>query len=249
MEEYLREIEASSVRLQGAKEKSYEQKGLYLQTQELELNLVEQIQRVEDEEKAYYEFRGREERYRQLSRIVEKLHMKTEGGSQEVEGYLKERIGAMAHLRTSILAVEDKLQDYNTSLEEQLFVMEGLRRRAEQERGPDDELFRKYRSKYEQLYFSKQNDLGNWKNYKSYLEELLKRDRVEPHLRYPSESRSRLHSFSPHEQPHATFSAHRHHSSLARTPLTRSDYHRKHSNLRTEPTLGGIEEEEEERAL
>ena len=33
IDEYTREIEASSVRLQSAKEKSYEQKGHYLETQ------------------------------------------------------------------------------------------------------------------------------------------------------------------------------------------------------------------------
>jgi hypothetical protein len=87
-----------------------------------------------------------------------------------VEGYLKEKISAMAHLRTSILGLEDKLQEYSTSIEEQQFVMEGLKRRGREEREVDDEVFKKYQSKYEQLYFSKHNDLSNWKNYKSYLQ-------------------------------------------------------------------------------
>jgi hypothetical protein len=62
--------------------------------------------------------------------MVEKLHSKTNAGSKDVEHYLKEKINSMAHLRTNLLALEDRLAEYNTSLEEQDYVIEGLKRKA-----------------------------------------------------------------------------------------------------------------------
>ena len=70
------------------------------------MNLLEEIGKVEDEEKMYFEFKDREEKYKQLSRIVEKLHAKANNGSRNVEHYLKEKINSMAHLRTNILALD-----------------------------------------------------------------------------------------------------------------------------------------------
>ena len=42
----------------------------------------------------------------------------------------------------------------------------------------DQEIYRKYQSKYEDLYFNDRNNVNNWKNYKSYLEELLNKNKV-----------------------------------------------------------------------
>ena len=53
------------------------------------MNLIDEIAKVEDEEKTYYEYKDREEKYKQLSKIVEKLHSKTNNGSRNVEHYLK----------------------------------------------------------------------------------------------------------------------------------------------------------------
>ena len=40
----------------------------------------------------------------------------------------------MAHLRTNILAISDKVAEYDTSMEEQLYVIEGLKRKAHDDR-------------------------------------------------------------------------------------------------------------------
>ena len=76
----------------------------------------------------------------------------------------------MAHLRTNILAIGDKVAEYDTSMEEQLYVIEGLKRKAHDDREEDDQMFRKYQNRYEKLYFSRSNDLNNWKSYKAYLQ-------------------------------------------------------------------------------
>lgn len=76
----------------------------------------------------------------------------------------------MAHLRTNILAISDKVAEYDTSMEEQLYVIEGLKRKAHDDREEDDQMFRKYQNRYEKLYFSRSNDLNNWKSYKAYLQ-------------------------------------------------------------------------------
>ena len=47
------------MRLQAAKEKSYEQKDLYLKTQELEMNMLDEIAKTENNEKYYYEYKTR----------------------------------------------------------------------------------------------------------------------------------------------------------------------------------------------
>ena len=36
----------------------------------------------------------------------------------------------MAHLRTNIVSIGDKIAEYDTSMEEQLYVIEGLKRKA-----------------------------------------------------------------------------------------------------------------------
>ena len=91
----------------------------------------------------------------------------------------------MAHLRTNLLALEDKMEEYNNSLQEQLFVIEGLKRRAHADRDGDDQMVRKYQNKYEKLYFSRNNHLENWKNYKSHLQDILKRDKYDPPSKNP----------------------------------------------------------------
>lgn len=47
----------------------------------------------------------------------------------------------------------------------------------------DGSAFHKYKSKYEELYFNRNNNLDNWKSYKNYLEELLKRNKIQHHLK------------------------------------------------------------------
>ena len=71
--------------------------------------------------------------------------------------------------------------EYDTSIEEQMYIMEGLKRRAQQPREQEDQMFKKYQNRYEKLYFSRNNDIDNWKNYKSYLQEVVKRDQIEPY--------------------------------------------------------------------
>jgi hypothetical protein len=83
-------------------------------------------------------------------------------------------------------------------------------------------LFRKYQSKYEKLYFSRNNDLNNWKNYKSYLQELLKRDHMEPYMK----------------NSRTTYQ----HSPLDNSPLRRTGQPRKGSRLTTDPGLMRIDE-------
>lgn len=70
MEEEGRAIENSNAKLQDLKERSYEQKTSYLQVQESEMALMEELARVEEEEQIYYDFKTREEKYRQLSKIL-----------------------------------------------------------------------------------------------------------------------------------------------------------------------------------
>lgn len=106
--------------------------------------------------------------------------------------------------------------------------MEGLKRKAHEEREVDDMMFKKYQSKYEQLYFSRNNDLNNWKNYKSYLQELLKRDQMEPYLKNANKS-TRIPT--------------RNSVDLTKSPLRKTSHTRNYTNLRTEPGLTLIEEE------
>jgi hypothetical protein len=58
------------VKLQELKERSYQQKTAYLQVQEEEMGLMEELARVEEEEQIYYDFKSREENYRQLTKIL-----------------------------------------------------------------------------------------------------------------------------------------------------------------------------------
>ena len=84
----------------------------------------------------------------------------------------------MAHLKTNILSLSDKVAQYDTLMEEQLYVIDGLKRKAHEERGEEDQLFKKYQNKYERMYFSRNNDIQNWKNYKAYLQEKLKQNQI-----------------------------------------------------------------------
>lgn len=135
----------------------------------------------------------------------------------------------MAHLRTSLLSLDDKLQQYTTSIEEQYYVIEGLKRKGQDEREVDDMMFRKYQNKYEQLYFSRNNDLSNWKNYKSYLQELIKKDQMEPYLKRRS-------THTPQQQR----------NDFTASPLRKTSHSRRYSNMRTEPGLTRISEEQED---
>lgn len=57
--------------------------------------------------------------------------------------------------------------------------------------------FRKYKSKYEELYFDRNNNLDNWKSYKHYLQELLNRNKIQHHLKEePDHTRRKLISSS-----------------------------------------------------
>jgi hypothetical protein len=54
-------------------------------------------------------------------------------------------------------------------LEEQNYIIEGLKDKSESYKEVDNSAFRKYQSKYEDLYFNRNNNLDNWKSYKNYL--------------------------------------------------------------------------------
>ena len=106
-------------------------------------------------------------------------------------------------------------------MEEQLYVIEGLKRKAHDDREEDDQMFRKYQNRYEKLYFSRSNDLNNWKSYKAYLQEKLKQDQTGED--FTKNSRA---TFSPNVQP-----------SNEGSPLRKTTQSRRLSRLRTEPGL------------
>ena len=101
-----------------------------------------------------------------------------------------------------------------------MYVIDGLKRRAHEDRDLDESAFRKYQNKYEQMYFSRDNDIGNWKNYKSYLQEQLKREEMEPYLK---------------KNPRATFSPSPNAQSYSAegSPLRKTGISRRLSRLRT----------------
>ena len=134
----------------------------------------------------------------------------------------------MAHLKTNILSINDKIAEYDTSMEEQLYVIDGLKRKAHEEREEDDQMFKKYQNKYERMYFSRNNDLDNWKNYKAYLQEKLKHNQLEPM-----------------KNPRATYSGNNIQSYTEGSPLSKTSHSRRISRLRTEPGLKPIDEEDE----
>lgn len=134
----------------------------------------------------------------------------------------------MAHLKTNILSINDKIAEYDTSMEEQLYVIDGLKRKAHEEREEDDQMFKKYQNKYERMYFSRNNDLDNWKNYKAYLQEKLKHNQLEPT-----------------KNPRATYSGNNIQSYTEGSPLSKTSHSRRISRLRTEPGLKPIDEEDE----
>lgn len=78
-------------------------------------------------------------------------------------------------------------------------------------------MVRKYQNKYEQVYFNRNNDLNNWKNYKAYLQELLKKDQMEPYLRRANTN------------PQWT-------TEIPSSPLRKTSQSRNYQRLRTEPT-------------
>lgn len=112
-------------------------------------------------------------------------------------------------------------------MEEQLYVIDGLKRRAHEERQEDDHMFKKYQNKYEKMYFSRNNDLQNWKNYKAYLQEKLKQNQMEPLNKNPRAT------FSPSVQ-----------SFNDGSPLRKTSQSRRVSRLRTQPGLMKIDEEQ-----
>lgn len=91
----------------------------------------------------------------------------------------------MSSLRTNLISIEEKLEEFETIIEEQRYIIEGLKYKSEQMEQYDDSLYNRYREKYSDLYFNRNNDLDNWRNYKNYLEELLKRNKIDPHLSTP----------------------------------------------------------------
>jgi hypothetical protein len=91
----------------------------------------------------------------------------------------------MSSLRTNLISIEEKLEEFETIIEEQKYIIEGLKYKSEQMEQYDDSLYNRYREKYSDLYFNRNNDLDNWRNYKNYLEELLKRNKIDPHLSTP----------------------------------------------------------------
>ena len=82
------------------------------------------------------------------------------------------------------MSLQEKHKQYNTSIEEQVFVIEGMQRRLNQNIEIDDDVVKTYQDKYQKLYLSKNNGINSWKNYKSYLQEVLKRDQIQPTLNY-----------------------------------------------------------------
>lgn len=88
----------------------------------------------------------------------------------------------MALLRTNLMTFNQRLESLDSAIEEQNYIVEGLRLKATNQIEIDDHLYRKYHDKYEQLYFDEENNLDNWKNYKGYLQELLKKTKIQPFL-------------------------------------------------------------------
>ena len=78
------------------------------------------------------------------------------------------------------------------------------------------------------MYFSRSNDIDNWKNYKAYLQEKLKKNQMEPAVNNPRTT------FSPNVQTYQEGS-----------PLRKTTQSRRMSRLRTEPGLTKIDEEDE----
>lgn len=183
------------------KERSYEQKNLYLQTQEIEMGLMDELARVEEEEKLYYEFKQREEKHRQLIKIINKLRSSFQQGRQDAGGELKLKIAAMAQLRSDLTHQDEHLNALESGIEEQEYIIEGLKVKAENyEEEEDDQLRKKYEQKYEELYFGKESNLDNWRNYQSYLQELLKRNKLAEHL-VPGRPASYMQAHHPHRDP------------------------------------------------
>jgi hypothetical protein len=84
IEQEANSIEAGNLKLQDLKERSYEQKTTYLQVQESEMAMMEEMRWTEEQEQLYYDFRGREEKYRQLSKILEKLHNRSSYSNRDI---------------------------------------------------------------------------------------------------------------------------------------------------------------------
>jgi mRNA degradation ribonuclease J1/J2 len=73
------------------------------------MNAMDELSRIEEEERIYYDFKSREEKYKQLTKILSKLHNKSSYSSKDTELYLKDKISEMSILRTNLLSIDDKL--------------------------------------------------------------------------------------------------------------------------------------------
>jgi mRNA degradation ribonuclease J1/J2 len=73
------------------------------------MNAMDELSRIEEEERIYYDFKSREEKYKQLTKILSKLHNKSSYSNKDTELYLKDKISEMSILRTNLLSIDDKL--------------------------------------------------------------------------------------------------------------------------------------------
>ena len=105
-----------------------------------------------------------------------------------------------------------------------MFVIEGLKRRGREPREEENPRFKKYQNRYEKLYLSGENDLENWKKYKSYLQDMVKKDQGESY------------------NPRGTFGADPRTITFEGSPLRVSRMRRNRTSLRTEGDLGVIQE-------
>ena len=92
---------------------------------------MEELRKIEEQEQLYYDFKSREEKYRQLSKILEKLHNRSSYSNRDVELYLKERISDMSVLRANLLTIDEKLEEFDILIEEQNYIIEGLRSKSD----------------------------------------------------------------------------------------------------------------------
>lgn len=92
----------------------------------------------------------------------------------------------MASLRTNLSHLDETLESIQTKIEDQQFIIQALRSKSSKvEEEDDSELFNQYKDKYKQLYFKTEEDAEHWKNYKVYLQELLKKKKQEVFKKRP----------------------------------------------------------------
>ena len=102
------------------------------------MRLLGQMGELEEAEEAYYSCLDRENHYEKLRKIETRLRQKTSKGERGVEEGPRDRIDGMAHLRTRISQVDQQLADYDEAIEEQHFVVEGLKGRSQEVEEEDD---------------------------------------------------------------------------------------------------------------